>query len=110
MAYDEKLADRVRKQLGKRKGLTEKKMFGGIAFMVKGNMCVGVHKDELIVRIERDATDKSVAEKHVRIFDLSGGRPMKGWILVDSSGVSTEPALAKWIRMGVDYADSLPKK
>lgn len=110
MAYDEKLADRIRKQLGKRKGLTEKKIFGGIAFMVNGNMCVGVHKDELIVRIEPDDTDKALGEKHTRIFDLSGGRPMKGWILVKPSGLKDEKALAKWILKGVDYASSLPKK
>lgn len=110
MAYDEELAGRIRKRLGKRKRLTEKKMFGGIAFMVNGNMCVGVHKDELIVRIEPDATDKALAKKNVRIFDLSGGRPMKGWILVGSAGLKTEPDLAKWIREGVDYAVSLPRK
>lgn len=92
MPYDEKLADRIRKHLGKRKGLGKKKMFGGIAFMINGNMCVGVHKDDLIVRIEPDATDKALVEKHTRIFDLSGGRPMKGWILVASAGLKTEPA------------------
>ena len=110
MPYDEKLADRIRKQLGKRKGLSEKKMFGGIAFMINGKMCVGVHKAELIVRIEPAETDKALAEKHTRIFDLSGGRPMKGWILVKPSGLKNETALAKWILKGSDYASSLPKK
>ncbi|MBF8248811.1 MAG: RNA methyltransferase [Bacteroidetes bacterium] len=110
MAYDEKLAERIRNQLGKRKGLIEKKMFGGIAFMLNGNMCVGVHKVEMIVRIEPAETDKALAEKHTRIFDLSGGRPMKGWILVNPSGVKNEKALAKWILMGCEYASSLRKK
>lgn len=110
MAYDEKLAERIRNQLGRRKELTEKKMFGGIAFMINGNMCVGVHKDELIVRIEPDETDIAVAKKHTRIFDLSGGRPMKGWILVAPAGLKTEPALAKWVQMGIGYALALAKK
>ncbi|MBI3006025.1 MAG: TfoX/Sxy family protein [Ignavibacteriales bacterium] len=110
MAFDVKLADRIRKKLGKQSGLSEKKMFGGIAFMLKGNMCVGVHGKEMIVRIEPEKTEAALKEKHARIFDLSGGRPMKGWILVDIKGLKTEPALAKWIRRGVNYASSLPPK
>jgi TfoX/Sxy family transcriptional regulator of competence genes len=110
MAIDEKLADRVRKRLGKRAGLSEKRMFGGLAFLLNGNMCVGVHGRELIVRLEPEQTDRALAEPHTRIFDLSG-RPMKGgWILVKPAGLADEKALAKWLRIGIDYAAALPKK
>ena len=109
MAFDEKLADRVRSQLGSRRGLAEKKMFGGLAFLLYGNMCCGVHGDELIVRIAPEQTDEALSQRHTRIFDLSG-RPMKGWILVQTPGLKTHAALAKWIGMGVEYASSLPAK
>ncbi len=110
MSFDTKIADRIRKKLGKRKGLTEKKMFGGIAFMVNGNMCCGVHRDKMIVRVDPEETDVVLKEKHTRIFDLSGGRPMKGWILVQQKGVATDSALAKWVGVGLKYASSLPAK
>ena len=109
MAFDEKLAERIRKRLGKRPGLTEKKMFGGLAFLLNGNMCCGVHRQELIVRLDPEQTDQALRQRHTRIFDLSG-RPMKGWILVQPKGLTTEAALAKWIQTGVKYASSLPAK
>ncbi len=109
MAYDEKLAGRVRKLLAKRKAVAEKKMFGGVAFLLNGNMCVGLHGGELIVRLDPEATDRALAQRHTRIFDMTG-RPMKGWILVKPPGVASEDALAKWVRTGVDYAASLPAK
>jgi TfoX/Sxy family transcriptional regulator of competence genes len=109
VAFDEHLAERVRKQLGQRSGLVEKRMFGGLAFLINGNMSVGVHTNELIVRIARDETDASLDERGVRAFDITG-RPMKGWLLVASSALKDDASLAKWVRRGVDYASSLPKK
>lgn len=109
MAFDEKLANRVRSQLGPRRGLTEKKMFGGLAFLLNGNMCCGVRGDELIVRIAPERTDEALSQRHTRIFDLSG-RPMNGWILVQPPGLKTKAALAKWVGAGVEYASSLPAK
>lgn len=113
MAFDETLASRVRKRLGKRAGLSEKQMFGGIAFLLDGNMCVGVHGDELIVRLPPDDTDAALARPHTHPFDLMG-RPMKslmkGWILVKPKGLATEAALGKWVAMGTKYAASLPPK
>lgn len=109
MAFDDKLAERIRKQLGKRRGLAEKKMFGGLAFLLNGNMCCGVHGQEMIVRLDPQQTDEALREKHTRIFDLSG-RPMKGWILVQPKGLATEAALEKWVQVGVEYATSLPVK
>jgi TfoX-like protein len=110
MAFDEKLAERIRVQLGKRRGLTEKKMFGGIGFMLNGNMCVGIHGHELIVRLAPEATETALKQRHTRIFDLSGGRPMKGWILVQPAGLGGPEALAEWIDIAVKYASSLPAK
>jgi hypothetical protein len=109
MAFDQGLAERIRKHLAGRKGLTEKRMFGGLAFLLNGNVCCGVHHGELIVRLNPAQTGSALAEPHTRIFDLSG-RPMKGWILVEPAGLVDQPALAKWLRFGTGYAASLPKK
>src|SRR5689334_16856655 len=109
MAYDEKFAARIRKALGPRKGLVAKQMFGGIAFLLNGNMCVGIHKDELIVRLDPDQTDAALAKPHTRVFDLTG-RPMKGWILVAPKGIATDAQLAKWIAIAATYAGALPAK
>ncbi|MGH7562028.1 MAG: TfoX/Sxy family protein, partial [Gemmatimonadales bacterium] len=89
MAYDESLAARVRKTLGRRAGVTEKKMFGGLAFLLHGNMCVGIHKNELIVRLDPADTDTALARPQTRVFDLTG-RPMKGWIMVGARGLQSD--------------------
>jgi TfoX/Sxy family transcriptional regulator of competence genes len=109
MAFDEQLAARIRAHLGKRTGLAEKKMFGGIGFLMKGKMCVGVHRDALIVRLDPAATDRALAEPHTRVFDLTG-RPMKGWILVEPQGLATAAQLGKWVDRAAKYAASLPAK
>lgn len=109
MAFDNALAARIRKRLGKRKGLAEKQMFGGLAFLLNGNMACGVHGQEMIVRLAPVETDKALDQKHTRVFDLSG-RPMKGWILVEREGLKSDAALAQWIDTGVSYAASLPRK
>jgi len=109
MAYDEKFAARIRKVLGPRKGLVAKQMFGGIAFLLNGNMCVGIHKDELIVRLDPDETDAALAKPHTRVFDLTG-RPMKGWILVGSKGIATARQLRQWVSVATNYAGALPPK
>jgi TfoX N-terminal domain len=107
MAFDDRLAARIRSQLGKKKGLTEKKMFGGIGFLLNGNIACAVRKDEMLVRVVPGETDAALRKKHTRLF---GTRPMKGWILVAPEGLKTEKTLAKWIETGVDYAASLPPK
>src|SRR6266705_5005635 len=101
MAFDEELAERVRRQVGKRNGLSEKKMFGGLAFLLHGNMSCGVHGNELIVRIDPETMESALAEPGTRIFDITG-RPMKGWLLVGSAGVTDNEALGKWVRRGLD--------
>jgi TfoX/Sxy family transcriptional regulator of competence genes len=109
MAYDEALAQRIREALPGVPGLTEKKMFGGIAFLVDGNMACGVSKDSLMVRINPDATADVLAQPNVRVFDMTG-RPMKGWVLVEPAGIQEEDDLKHWIDQGVAYVQSLPPK
>jgi TfoX/Sxy family transcriptional regulator of competence genes len=109
MAFDEQLADRIRKQLDNQSGLMEKKMFGGLAFLINGNMSVGVHGAELIVRIAPESTDHALKEPGTQQFDITG-RPMKGWLLVGETGIKDAASLKKWVRRGVEYASALPKK
>jgi TfoX/Sxy family transcriptional regulator of competence genes len=109
MAYDEDLAHRVRARLAEQDGITEKAMFGGLAFLLRGNMAVGISGDELMVRVGPDATDDALARPHTRVFDMTG-RPMKGWILVARDGLKTSRQLGAWVRRGVQFAGSLPPK
>jgi TfoX/Sxy family transcriptional regulator of competence genes len=109
MAYDRRLADEVRAHIGNHQGLTEKEMFGGIAFMIGGNMAVGVSGDELMVRVGKDAHDQAVTKPGARIFDLSA-RPMRGWIVVAREGFAADAELDTWIQQGVAYAETLPAK
>ena len=109
MAYNEKLAARVRKALARRKGVSERKMFGGIAFMVGGNMCCGVIQDDLMVRVGPEAYERALALPGARPMDFTG-RPMKGMVYVGQAGHRTDAALASWVKRGADYAASLPAK
>lgn len=109
MAYNQGLADDVRSRIGNHLDLTEKEMFGGIAFMIGGNMAVGVSGDELMVRVGKEAHDQAVAKPGARIFDLSA-RPMRGWVVVAPEGLDTDAALDAWIDQGVAFAESLPPK
>jgi TfoX/Sxy family transcriptional regulator of competence genes len=108
MAYDEALAERIRDRLHDTDGVTEKKMFGGLAFLAHGNMAVGVIGDDLIVRVGPDATDAALTHPGARAFDMTG-RPMKGWIVVDGA-VLDDDVLAGWIRQGETFAGTLPPK
>ena len=110
MAFDQQLAERVRDQLSPQAGVSEKKMFGGLAFLLNGNMCCGVHEQELIVRLDPAATDQALARPHTRIFDLSGGRPMKGWIMVEAEGLHDDLSLRHWIDTALSFAATLPRK
>ena len=109
MAYDEGLAQRIRELLAEQPELVEKKMFGGVGFMVQGNMAVGVIDDELMVRIAKEETDGALEEPGTRIFDFTG-RPMKGWVMVREAGIADQDGLTSWVTRGVDYALSLPAK
>src|SRR5437868_260310 len=109
MANDESLAERIRDALARTKGILEKKMFGGICFMLNGNILVGVWKDSLIARVGQIARDGALLELHVREFDITG-KPMKGWIMVDPEGIDDDGSLKSWIRLAIDFVGSLPAK
>jgi TfoX/Sxy family transcriptional regulator of competence genes len=109
MTYDEALASRIRLSLAGMSGVVEKKMFGGIAFMLQGNMACGVYGADLMIRVGSERSEVALAQPHTRLFDMSG-RPMNGWILVAPAGLQTDQELKDWVLQGVDYALSLPKK
>lgn len=109
MPYDEALAARVRVLLARRRGMHERKTFGGIAFLLNGNMCCGVHRDDLIVRVMPQEYAAALERPHVRAFDLTG-RPMKGFVLVAPKGYRADDALKHWVAMGSRCARSLPAK
>lgn len=109
MAYDAALADEIRARIGSHPGYSERQMFGGIAFMVNGNMAVGVSGDELMVRVGKDAHDELVALPGARIFDM-GPRPMRGWLAVAPEGFATDEELDAWVERGVGFAETLPAK
>ncbi len=109
MAYNEALAARVRTVLSDEFGVVEKKMFGGMAFMLRGNMCVGIVKDDLLVRVGKENHAATLALPHARVMDFTG-RSMQGFIYVEPAGVATESDLAAWVGRGVAFAASLPQK
>ena len=109
MAYDQGVAERVRELLADEHGLTEKRMFGGLAFLVKGNMCVGVVKDKLMVRVGPDAYDRLLKQPHARKMDFTG-RPMKGFLYVSPAGFESDEDLGRWVAHGKAYVGTLPDK
>ena len=108
MAYDLKLAERIRSELN---GMpfVEKKMFGGVGLLLNGNLACGVHKDDLIVRVDPEKHTALLKKPHAKPFDLTG-KPMKGWLLVEADGVKTDKQLSAWVKEGVEFALTLPPK
>jgi hypothetical protein len=109
MAYDEKLTERIRAALKDAPGMEEKKMFGGVGFMLRGNMACGVHKDRLVLRVDRQEHDEIMRMPHTSPFDITG-KAMKGWLLVEPEGLESEKHFQEWVSMGVDYSLTLPPK
>src|SRR3954467_3524248 len=110
MAYDEDLANRIRELLATEKGVTEKKMFGGLAFLVGGHMAVAASgQGGLMVRVDPEETEALLEKPHARTFEMRG-RSMNGWLRVDDEGVRTMKQLKPWVKVGVTYAHSLPAK
>jgi TfoX/Sxy family transcriptional regulator of competence genes len=110
MAYDEDLANRVREHLAREDGVSEKAMFGGLAFLLNGNMAVTVSgRGGLMVRVGRDGTEQALSLPHTRLVEMRG-RPMPGWIFVESEGVRTAPQVGAWARRGLALARTLPPK
>lgn len=108
MAYNIQLAERIRSEVA---GLPviERKMFGGVGFLIHGNMACGVHKENMIVRVDPDEHEELLKKKHTRVFDITG-KPMKGWLMVEPEGCKTAKQLAGWVKTGIDFALTLPPK
>src|SRR5690242_15573945 len=109
MAFDASLAQRIRAALARKRNIEEKKMFGGIGFLLNGNMLVGVWKNSLIARLGPEQGEEALREPHVKVFDITG-KPMKNWILVEPEGVVEDEQLKGWIERAVKFVGKLPKK
>jgi TfoX/Sxy family transcriptional regulator of competence genes len=109
MALDETLVHRVRWVLGRQNGITERKMFGGLSFLLNGNMCCGVVKDLLVLRLGEQGAAEALAEPHTRPMDFTG-KPMKSMVYVAPDGARSDEAFQEWVHRAVAYASSLPAK
>lgn len=109
MAYDEELGERIREMLAEEGEVDERAMFGGLAFMVKGHMCCGVIKDDLMVRVGPETAERLLDEPQVRPMDFTG-RPMKGYLYVSGSGLGAEKDLRRYIGLARDFVGTLPPK
>jgi TfoX/Sxy family transcriptional regulator of competence genes len=110
VAYDEDLANRIRELILTEPGVTEKKMFGGLAFLINGNMAVSASgQGGLLLHVEPDDTEALLAKPHAKAFEMRG-REMRGWLRVDADGLKTKRQLERWVARGVDHARSLPRK
>ena len=109
MVFDKTLYSKVKKVADNQKHLMDMKMFGGVGFLLKGNMCFGVYKDFLILRLGPEEANKALTKKHVKDFDITG-RPMKGWVMVHHKGLSEKHALTGWIDLAYKFVDQMPRK
>ena len=109
MPYNEQTAERIRQRLARRRGFVEKKMFGGVGFLLAGNMCVGVWKESLILRVGPDAYQDTLAEPFVKEFDITG-RAMTGWVMVHPDGFADDAELGDWIERAIRFVKTLPAK
>ena len=109
MAFDETLAERIRECLARRKNVEERKMFGGICFLLNGNLLVGVWKDALIARLGPGEGEAVLREPHVKVLDITG-RPMRNWVMVAPEGIEDDGQLKAWIERATTFVTTLPKK
>jgi len=109
MAFDQMLAGRVRPLLAHREGFAERKMFGGLAFLIRGNLCVGVWKGSLIARLGPEEGEVALREPHVGPFDVTG-RAMSGWVLVGPRALADDDELADWVARSLRFNATLPAK
>jgi hypothetical protein len=109
MAFDPGLAQRIREVLGRRPGLAERQMFGGLAFLLNGHMFIGVQAATLMARVGPERYADALAVKHVRVMDFTG-KPLKGYVYVDPEGIEEDPELAKWVNWCAAFVATLPPK
>ena len=109
MAFSEALAERIRQELARRKGIEQKRMFGGVGCLLNGNLLVGVWKESLVVRLGPDEGEAALREPHVKEFDITG-KPMRNWVLVGPEGVQDDEQLKGWIERALKFVKALPAK
>jgi hypothetical protein len=109
MPYSKSLAARIRQLVAARRGVVEKKMFGGVGFLLEGNMLVGVWHDSLIARLGAEPAVQALKQPHVREFDITG-RAMKGWVMVEPDGIESDRQLSDWILKTCQFVETLPAK
>lgn len=109
MAYSDSLVFRIRQVVARRRDMTEKKMFGGVCFLLNGNICVGVWRNSLIARLGAEQEDTALSEPYVKKMDVTG-KPMKGWVLVEPDGVESDAQLSRWIEQAIEFVSTLPSK
>ena len=109
MPYDEPLAERVQALIGKHRGATEKRMFGGLAFMLQGNMCCGVMKDRIMLRLGPEGVEAALKEPHTAPMDFTG-KPIKSMVYLRPEGYESDADLEKWVETAVRFAQTLPPK
>lgn len=109
MSYDKDLADRVRRSLGSRRGVSEQGLFGGVAFKLFGNLCVGVQEDALVARIGETEIRDVLGSAHVRVFE-HGGAPLGGWVMVARPALESSDSLSGWVRRAAAYVETLPHR
>ena len=109
MPFDAQLAERVSAAVKRRKGYEAKKMFGGMGYLLNGNMCVGIYKEFLILRLGPEATDKALQRPHTKVMDITG-KAMNGWIMIKPEGCATEAQVKEWIELAQEFVKTLPAK
>ena len=109
MAYNQDVAERVRKVIARRKGVYERKMFGGLAFLMNGNMCCGVIDNNVVLRLGKDRAEKALRERHTREMDFTG-TPLASMVYLRPAGYKTEEELRAWVKRAVDFTRTLPAK
>lgn len=109
MAYNKKLEETIDAAANRWQSMEKKRMFGGVCYLFKGNMAFGIHKDFLIVRMDKEQGEQSLKDRNVQPFDITG-KPMAGWVMVNEAGWEIRTGLAKWMEKGKQYALSLPEK
>ena len=110
MAFSKPLAERVRQALAQKRNVEEKRMFGGVGFLLNGNLLVGVRKDSLLVRLDPEQSDEALQEAHVSEFEIKGRGTMRGWVVVGLAGVEDDDQLKGWIQRAVKFVGKLPAK
>ena len=109
MPYDKEIEDRITKSVSRWKGMSSRKMFGGVCLLLNGNMLGGVHKNYMILRLGVEASEEALKQKHVKPFDITG-RAMKGWVMVDKKGFVSEKELKEWLNQAKKFVKTLPPK